>query len=81
MNRKDKNEILKYKAVFNDKVTYTKYLKKITLEEIVDRIKRPDFLKEHTDKLRATQGDAEQQQYKKTTFLILFLAHSKTVTD
>ena len=77
MSRKDKNELLKYKAVYNNLVTYTKFMKKITLEEIIERIKKPDFLKEHTDKLRATQGDAEQQQYKKNNFPYFILGTFK----
>jgi len=74
---KAQNEILKYKAVYNNKVTYTRYLKNVTLGEIIDRIKRPDFLKEHTDKLRTLQNDAEQQEYKKNNFPYFILGSFK----
>lgn len=62
--RKETNNKLQYKAVYQDTVYFASGLKTVTLEEIFDKIQTSDFLKTRIDNLRVLQTEEEQKDYK-----------------
>ncbi len=64
MNRKDKNEILDYKAVYNHKVSQPNNLKSATIETIFAEIKTSSTLKAQIEALNKLKTEDMKKKYK-----------------